>query len=204
MDELVLKTFVLGELYTNCYLIFSKESKRGFLIDAPAPLDEVDEFIRAQGIEVLFVALTHAHFDHIRGLQSIRIPFYVHRADVSLLRDPSLNGSAIFGSSVIIKEVPRIYKEDEPLSFQGRSIRLIHTPGHTPGSVSLQLNGWLFSGDTLFFDSIGRTDIPLASGDTIIASIREKLFALGSDIAVYPGHGPQTTIGREKKHNQFL
>jgi len=109
-----------------------------------------------------------------------------------------------FGSPISIAKQARLYPEDKPLEFDGADIEIIHTPGHTPGSVSLKVNGWLFSGDTLFFDSIGRTDIPLASSEALISSIQEKLMSLPSDLKVYPGHGETTTIEREKKHNPFL
>jgi len=121
-----------------------------------------------------------------------------------LLNNPQLNGSLFFGSPISIAKQARLYPEDKPLEFDGADIEIIHTPGHTPGSVSLKVNGWLFSGDTLFFDSIGRTDIPLASSEALISSIQEKLMSLPSDLKVYPGHGETTTIEREKKHNPFL
>jgi len=204
MDGLIIKTFCLGDLFNNCYLIFHNESKKAFIVDSPAPTDEVKDFIRSQNLEVAFIALTHAHFDHIGGLESYSLPFYLHEEDVSLLGDPQVNGSAFFASSIVVEREPRIYKENMPLYFDSYPIEIIHTPGHTPGSVSLKLGKWLFSGDTLFFDSIGRTDIPLASQDLIIKSIKEKLLVLPSGMVVYPGHGQSTTIGREKEHNSFL
>lgn len=204
MDELTIKTFCLGDLFNNCYLIFNSKSKKAFMVDSPSPIYEVTDFIRSQDLNIEFVALTHAHFDHIRGLNSLSFPFYLHQDDRELLEDPQANGSAFFGSSIVAKQRPRLYKENEPLHFDKFSIEVIHTPGHTPGSVSLRLNNWLFSGDTLFLDSIGRTDIPLASGDQLIKSIKEKLLVLPAQTIVYPGHGGTTTIGREAELNPFL
>ena len=174
------------------------------MVDSPAPTDEVKDFIRSQNLEVAFIALTHAHFDHIGGLESYSLPFYLHEEDVALLGDPQVNGSVFFASSIVVEREPRIYKENVPLYFDSYPIEIIHTPGHTPGSVSLKLGKWLFSGDTLFSDSIGRTDIPLASQDLIIKSIKEKLLVLPLDTIVYPGHGDPTTIAREAKLNPFL
>lgn len=204
MDGLIIKAFCLGDLFTNCYLIFHDESKKGFMVDSPAPTDEVKNFIRRQNLEIAFIALTHAHFDHIGGLESYSLPFYVHEEDVPLLEDQQMNGSAFFTSSIVVERKPHIYKENMPLYFDNYPIEIIHTPGHTPGSVSLKLGKWLFSGDTLFYDSIGRTDIPLASQDLIIKSIKEKLLVLPSDTIVYPGHGAPTTIAREAKLNPFF
>jgi len=204
MDGLSLKTFCLGDLFNNCYLIVHDKSKKGFIIDSPAPTNEIKDFIRSQSLEIDFIALTHAHFDHIGGLRSLPFPFYIHQNDLQLLKDPQANGSAFFDSSIVVEKKPRLYKENEPLYFDNYSIEVIHTPGHTPGSVSLKLNNWLFSGDTLFLDSIGRTDIPLASPERIIKSIKEKLLVLPSDTIVYPGHGAPTTIAREAKLNPFL
>lgn len=206
MDELELKTFCLGDLSNNCYLVFHKESKKGFVVDAPAPAFEVKEFILSQNIKIDFILLTHAHFDHISGLKDYSYPFYVDKEDFPLLKDPQLNGSEFFGCSVIAKKNPLFYGLDRFVYFNGLGypIEVIHTPGHTPGSVSLKLGKWLFSGDTLFLDSIGRTDIPRASQEVLIESIKENLLTLPSDISVYPGHGGPTTIGREAKLNPFL
>jgi len=204
MDELSIKTFCIGDLFNNCYLIFDNKSKKAFIVDSPAPADEIINFIQSQNLNIEFIVLTHAHFDHIGGLDSLSFPFYIHQDDLQLLKDPQVNGSAFFNSSIVVGKKPRLYKENEPLYFNSYPIEVIHTPGHTPGSVSLKLNDWLFSGDTLFFDSIGRTDIPLASQDRIIKSIKEKLLVLPSNTIVYPGHGEATTIAREAKLNPFL
>jgi len=204
MDGLSIKTFCLGDLFNNCYLIFHDKTKKAFMVDSPAPADEVVNFIRSQNLNVEFIALTHAHFDHIKGLESFPYPFYIHQDEEQLLKDPQANGSVFFDSSIVVGRKPRVYKESEPLCFDNYSIEVIPTPGHTPGSVSLKLGNWLFSGDTLFLYSIGRTDIPLASQERILKSIKEKLLVLPSDTIVYPGHGDSTTIAREAKLNPFL
>ncbi len=204
MKKLELKTFVSGELANNCYLVFDQESKKAFIVDSPTPSAELDNFIQSNALEILFIVLTHAHFDHVQGLNKQSAPFYVHPDDLELLKKSNLNGSAYFSAPISIKKAPKLYQKDSPLEFQNHRIEVIHTPGHTPGSVSLKLGNWLFSGDTLFFNSIGRTDIPLASEETILSSIREKLLTLPPETLVYPGHGPSTTIANEKANNPFI
>lgn len=202
--KLTLCTFILGDLFTNSYLLFNKETKKGFVIDAGADPDELISFVKNQGIELSFVALTHAHFDHIAGLSKLSLPFYVHSKDKTLLKDRSLNGSYFFNSGVIIDKEPRLYKDSDGLSFDGYKLSIIHIPGHTPGSVAIKIGQWLFSGDALFFNSIGRTDVPLGSETQLLESIRQKLLTLSEETVVWPGHGPSTTIGREKQNNPFL
>jgi len=204
MDGLNIKAFCLGDLFNNCYLVFDSKSQKGFLIDAPAPVDEILDFIKSRNLIISFIALTHAHFDHIAGLESLPFPFYIHRDDSGALNNSQLNGSALFSQPFEINKKPCLYEEGAPLYFGNYPIKIIHTPGHTPGGVSLKLNNWLFSGDTLFSGSVGRTDIPGASQELIIKSIKEKLLILPPEIQVYPGHGESTTIGREAKSNPFL
>jgi glyoxylase-like metal-dependent hydrolase (beta-lactamase superfamily II) len=204
MDELSLKIFVVGDLANNCYLIFSKKSKKGFIIDCPSPTHAVRKFIENNNLDILFIALTHAHFDHITGLTDFDIPCYVHGADGPFFENAQLNGSSFFSRPLVINRRPSFYDETPGLSFDNVSLRIIHTPGHTPGSVVIYYRGWLFSGDTLFYRSVGRTDIPQASQESLLASIRTKLLILPPETVVYPGHGPATTIGEEKEQNPFL
>ncbi|MCQ9205578.1 MAG: MBL fold metallo-hydrolase [Omnitrophica bacterium] len=204
MDELTLKTLCLGPLANNCYLIFDRQSKKGFVIDNPKPCEELDNFIRKNDLDILFIALTHVHFDHIEGLDSNPFPFYVHKDDAPFLKDSRMNGSVFFNSAISISKKPRIYNQNGILRFCKYEIQILHTPGHSPGSVSLRLGKWLFSGDALFFNSIGRTDIPFASEEVLVRSIKEKILTLPDDTIVYPGHGPSTTVRQEKDNNPFL
>jgi glyoxylase-like metal-dependent hydrolase (beta-lactamase superfamily II) len=203
MDGLTLKVFVLGPLATNAYLIFDKKRKKGFVVDTPSPAEKLKEFIIKEDLDILFVALTHGHFDHIGGLDDFCKLVYVHPKDAALLKDARLNGSLFFGSPYVYERRVYFYEGDN-LHFGDYSLDIIHTPGHTPGSVAIKIGSWLFSGDTIFFDSIGRTDIPLASHNLLIKSIKERLLTLPPDTVVYPGHGISTTIERECKSNPFL
>lgn len=203
MDGLTLKTFVCGQLSNNCYLIFDNQTKKAFIVDCPVVSSDLNNFIKSRKLEVLFIALTHGHFDHIGGLDDCKYPFYIHSQDLKFLTDSRLNGSEFYECPFAVKRKPEIY-QSATLNFDKHRIEIIHTPGHTPGSVSLKINDWLFSGDALFFNSVGRTDIALASHEQLIEAIKSRLLVLDDKALVYPGHGPATTIGREKEQNPFL
>lgn len=202
--SLELKSFVLGELENNCYLVFDEQTKNAFLIDASRPCAKIKKFIAEKKLALKFIIFTHGHFDHISGYSEFDVPFYVHPQDDEFLRDPRINASLFCGAPITLDKTPILFEDKVPLKFEGYEIEVIHTPGHTPGSVCFYLNDWLFSGDTLFYHSIGRTDIPLASSEDILNSIKQKLLILPEDTKVYPGHGAVTTIGREKTNNPFL
>ncbi|MCM8819854.1 MAG: MBL fold metallo-hydrolase [Candidatus Omnitrophica bacterium] len=202
MDGLKLYNFVLGKLQTNCYIIYNKFTKVAFLVDAPTEIEEVKNFINKNGLNLLFILITHAHFDHIAGLGVLDYKFYIHEKDYPLLKNHLLNGSSLFGEPISIKKEPIFYKGDV-LEFDKFIVEILHTPGHTPGSVCLKLGNWLFTGDTIFFDSIGRTDIPLAEEKLLLKSIR-KILTLDDDIIIYPGHGISTTLERERKYNPYI
>jgi glyoxylase-like metal-dependent hydrolase (beta-lactamase superfamily II) len=204
MDAIAVKTFVLGELSNNCYVVFDKEARKGFIVDAPQGIEAVTAFIREEQLEISFLILTHAHFDHIVGLNGIKAPFYVHEKDSTLLKNASLNGSFFFQPRVVINKEPAILKDKACLYCGNHKLEVIHTPGHTPGSISLYFENSLFSGDTIFSNSIGRTDIPLASHAQLLKSIKERILILPKDTVIYPGHGSSTTVGEELKSNPFL
>ncbi|MDD5194363.1 MAG: MBL fold metallo-hydrolase [Candidatus Omnitrophica bacterium] len=203
MDELELKVFVLGTLFTNSYLIVDKETKQAFVIDAPCGIDSLLKYTQSRKIDIRFILLTHGHFDHIRGLDAFSCPFYLHEGDSAFLSDAAINGSSFFDEPFTTNRKEEPYN-NKPVLFGSRVIEVIHTPGHTPGSVCLKIGHWLFSGDTIFFGSVGRTDVPLGSSAAVLKSIKTKILTLPAATIVYPGHGASTTVGREKKHNPFL
>jgi glyoxylase-like metal-dependent hydrolase (beta-lactamase superfamily II) len=204
MDELTLKKFTLGALGTNAYLIIDEKAKKAFLIDTPDGSEKIKEFIVKEKLSLDFIILTHGHFDHIAGLDNFDCPVYIHVDDKPCLDDAGLNGSEFFSRPITIKKEAKALEDGSSLSFQASVLNIIHTPGHTPGGICIKLNNWLFSGDTLFFDSVGRTDLPYGSHDSLIKAIKQKIMVLPPDTVVYPGHGPKTTVGREKESNQFL
>jgi hydroxyacylglutathione hydrolase len=202
--SLVLKTFTMGSMGNNCYLVYDDFSKKAFIVDAPASSDEVREFIKKEQLFLEFILLTHGHFDHIADIDKFHVPFYIHPGDEEFLKDPRINASLFCGEPIIVNREPRVFDGAGTIKFDEYSIEIITTPGHTPGGVCYRLDNWLFSGDTLFYNSIGRTDIPLACHKDIISSIAVKLMCLPDDLKVFPGHGHSTTIGREKSSNPFL
>jgi len=202
--NLTVKRFVVGGMRNNCYLVYDAHSKKAFLVDASSPCEEIMRFISHEELHLDFIILTHGHFDHIADVECFNVPFYIHEADAEFLTDPRINASLFCGNPISVKAHPIIVNSNTVLDFEGNNIEIIHTPGHTPGGICLKIEHWLFSGDTLFYRSVGRTDIPLSSHDDIISSIQFKLFALPDNTKVFPGHGEETTIGYEKAHNPFL
>jgi glyoxylase-like metal-dependent hydrolase (beta-lactamase superfamily II) len=203
-----IETFVLGPVMTNCYLLY-KENK-GIVIDAGMNPKALIERIEQLSLEIEAILLTHAHFDHIGGLEELRdktkAPVYLHQAETDWLSDPLKNGSGRWPvlPEVVCRPAEKILTGGETLQLLDESFSVIHTPGHSPGSVSYLWKDKIFSGDVLFYDSIGRTDLYGGDHDTLIQTIRSKLFPLPLETVVYPGHGSETTIGREKAHNPYL
>ena len=196
-------------LRTNCYLVESEETKEGFLVDLAACPPELPGYIRQEGMKMRAVLLTHGHFDHIMGLddflREFPVPVYAQEEEKILLTDAAMNASSEYAHAYTFSSAQYL-KDGEELDVAGIKIRTLHTPGHTIGGCCYYLpeEHVLFSGDTLFYGSTGRTDFPTGSQSRLVRSIREKLFSLPDDTVVYPGHMEKTTIGFEKKNNPFL
>ena len=201
----------LGPLQTNCYILSNKDGN-GLIIDPGEEPDKVIQYINKKKLKPKSILLTHAHFDHIGAVDSIRekysIPVYVHKKEKDWLLDPALNGSQFFlhGHVIRAKEADYLITSEENMVLDGFSFKVFETPGHSPGSISFyfQQDGIVVSGDALFQASIGRTDLPGGSHEVLLRSIHDKLLVLPEETVVLPGHGPATTIGQEMDSNPFL
>ena len=213
-SSMILETQAVGPFFKNGFVVGCEDTREAVLID---PGDEVAgllAFAGQQKLAIRHILLTHAHVDHVTGVaaakRALDVPIYLHRDDLFLYEDAVAHG-AMFGLRVEAPPAPDVlYSPGQIISFGRFEARPHHTPGHCPGGVCLQIGRTattgkdLFVGDTLFAGSIGRTDLPGGDLDTLLGSIRTVLFPFGDDARVYPGHGPSTTIGHERRTNPFL
>ena len=200
---------VVGLLQTNSYIVFDKYSSKGVVIDAGGEPRKIMDRIREREIEIEGIYATHCHFDHILAVRELKealgCKFYVHRADEEVLKRSVEDVELYLGVSSFDPPKPDGYIDDGDEIRIGRNIlKVLHTPGHTPGSVSYVFDGGVFTGDTLFAGSIGRTDMFGGDIELLVKSVVEKLFKLPDQYVIYPGHGPTSTIGVEKKFNPYV
>ena len=203
---------ILGEFQTNSYVVRKDESAVDCLvIDAGLDASDLIEFLGQHQLNPVAVVLTHGHADHIVGLVALRRQFprikvYVHRLDAPLLSDPRANLSVLAGVAFTTEPPDVLLEDGDVVEEAGLRLKVLHTPGHTPGGICLyaESDAVVFVGDTLFADSVGRTDFPGGDMDQLLQSIQTKLLTLPEKTAAYPGHGMRTTIAREKRANPFL
>ncbi len=205
-----IKRLVLGLVRTNCYIVYTPDTKKAVIIDPAADSRRITEEITALGVIPEAVLLTHGHFDHMLAAESLkngyRIPICVAKGDAELLKYPDMNCSEQFLHMSYSITADEVLEDGQNLRFLDGVFTVIATPGHTEGSCCYyaQKEDVLFSGDTLFQGSVGRTDLPTGSAATLMNSIREKLFVLPENTLVLSGHGDQTTIGEEKQYNPYV
>ena len=201
----------LGALQTNCYVLIDEKTKEAVVIDPGAEPEKLIRELQGLKVKAKAILLTHGHGDHIGAVEALRkesgAPLYVHEMDASMVKDANKNFSAMMGASFACAEPEHMIKDGDIIEI-GEEIKLhvLFTPGHTQGGVCYyeKEEGLLFAGDTLFAESIGRTDLPGGSYSTLIKRIQEKLMVLPDETRVFPGHGPETTVGWEKDHNPFI
>ncbi|MBF0398207.1 MAG: MBL fold metallo-hydrolase [Desulfobacterales bacterium] len=192
----------------NCFILGCEKTKEGVVIDPGDEVDKILLYLANLKITVKYIINTHGHFDHVGGNKRLKTvtnaSLVIHQLDAPMLSIISYS-AASFGLSGENSPPPDMTVVDgDIINFGNASLKVIHTPGHTKGGISLYSEGNVFVGDTLFAGSIGRTDFPGGDYQTLIDSIKEKLLPLGDHVKVYTGHGPQTTIGQERRYNPFL
>lgn len=203
---------VLGEYQTNCYILReSKQASDCLLIDAGLEPKQLVEFLQAHKLNPVGLILTHGHIDHVGGIAILRKKFpnikvYIHKLDEAMLTNTVSNLSALIDRPFTAGCADFCVEQGDVIEVAGIRLQVLHTPGHTPGGICLysKESHIVFTDDTLFTQSIGRTDFPGGNMAELIKSIKEKLLVLPDNTVVYPGHGPATTIGREKLQNQYL
>ena len=204
---MTLRTLCLGALDTNCYIVWD-ESRAAMIVDPADEADKILSVVAAEGLNVVAVVLTHVHFDHMLAAEAVGAavgaPLYVGCGDEAALADPIRNLSGVFEMCPPMRiKADRILREADTILVGELTFTVMETPGHTPGCICILCDDVLFSGDTLFYDSIGRVDFPGGNVPDMLASLR-RLASLPQSTQVYSGHGPATTIGREVAHNPYL
>lgn len=208
-NEVIVESTVVGGVGTNCYIVRKEYSDRCVVIDPGEDGARISRYIRDNQLILEDILLTHGHFDHISGVSDLvsgsggRICIY--EGEKTLLGDAGMNVSGITGRPVSLR-ADVLFQDGQVYETAGMKFRVIHTPGHTKGSCCyyMEQEKILFCGDTLFFESVGRSDLPTGNSRELIASLREKVLVLPADVKVYTGHGPATEIGYEKENNPYV
>lgn len=199
---------LLPDFETNTWLLWDEDSREAILVDPAAPSPDLLKRIEELKLKVKYIINTHGHMDHIGGnswfKNHLSAPLMIHSADAPMLVNSAMNLSLFVGNPVSSAPPDVLLEDGMELSLGKYPVKVIHTPGHTPGGICLLADKFLISGDTLFEQSIGRTDLQGGNHQQIINSIKNKLFVLPDDVIVFPGHGPRTSIGMEKKNNPFV
>jgi hydroxyacylglutathione hydrolase len=207
---MIQKGLTVGLLEVNCYILGDEVTKEAVVIDPGGDEDEILEVLKYNNFQLKLIIDTHGHFDHVDANQPLKdatgAKIAVHEADAQMLDKPSAEAMFYTGNRLRTSQADILLKENDVLTFGQYRLKVLHTPGHTPGGISLVLEDhpYVYVGDLLFAGSIGRTDFPGGSYDALITAVKTKIFPLGDNYTVYPGHGPVTTIAQERKYNPFF
>ncbi|KAA0258128.1 MBL fold metallo-hydrolase [Deferribacter autotrophicus] len=201
-------TIIVGALYVNCYII--SKGNDAIVIDPGSDFHKIKEFIVSKSLKPLAILNTHGHFDHVGAIEDVKNEFnvslYMHKDDEFLLKSAPQHALMFGLDGVKTSKIDYYIEDGEILNFGEINVKVLHTPGHSPGGVCFYIEeiNSVFTGDTLFCESVGRTDFPYANFNELKISVQQKLYSLDPETKVYPGHGPSTSIGHERKMNAFI
>ena len=205
---MILETISVGPLEANCYILAQDKDSSAIIIDPGAEPRKIKKVLDRHGLKPAFIVNTHGHYDHIGADDHFGVPVYAHKEEVALLRDPKLNLSGLFSLPFHVNAQIIVLKEGSLLELDNIQLKVAHIPGHSPGGIALLMQKptekIVFTGDSLFRQGIGRSDLEGGNEELLIRSIKEKLLILADDTVVYPGHGHPSTIGEEKRNNLYL
>ena len=201
---MIIKTFLEPPIENNNYLLIDEESKEAALIDCSAVDDNVAKTLESYGAVLKYILLTHGHFDHIAGIKPTKAKIVMHRNDLNILSQANIFLPAFNVPSIVIPQIDIFINDGDIIKLGNTEIKVIHTPGHTQGGVCYLVGNNLFSGDTIFRESVGRCDLEGGDFTQIVESIKSKIFILPDDTNIYPGHGSSTSVAWEKEHNCFM
>ena len=207
---MIQKGLTVGLLEVNCYILGDEETREAVVIDPGGDEDEILYVLNHNNFQLKYIIDTHGHFDHVDANLPLKeatgAPVAIHEADAQMLSQPSAEAMFFTGNRLRPSAADVLLHEGDILTFGKYRLQVLHTPGHTPGGISLVLEDhpYVYVGDLLFAGSIGRTDFPGGSFEALINAVRTKIFPLGDHYTVYPGHGPVTTVGQERKYNPFF
>jgi len=205
---MILETVCVGPMEVNCYILASRNNSRAIIIDPGDQERKIRQVLNKYQLSPGLIINTHGHYDHIGCDDKFGAPIYIHRQDLTFLKDPGLNLSGIFASPCEVKSEIKTLEDKQTIELDGIQLQVMHVPGHTPGGIALILkeptDKIVFTGDSLFCQGIGRSDLSGGDESLLIKSVKEKLLTLSDDTVIYPGHGPNSTIGAEKRSNPFL
>lgn len=205
---MILETICVGTFQVNCYILSIGDNQQAIIIDPGDQKNKIKKALDKHKLKPAFIINTHGHIDHIGCDDEFAVPIYIHSAEAPMLSSPDLNLSDFLNVPYSVKASIKVLDDKSKIVLDEIELEVIHTPGHTKGGICLLMkkpvDNILFSGDTLFYESVGRTDFAGASATSLIKSIKERLLLLPDDTVVYPGHGQSSTIGHERKYNPFL
>jgi glyoxylase-like metal-dependent hydrolase (beta-lactamase superfamily II) len=205
---MILEVIPVGPMQVNCYIVALDRNAQAIIIDPGAQAREIKLVLGRHGLKPAFIVNTHGHYDHIGCDDEFGLPVHIHKHDFDMLKSADLNLSSLFALDYSVRSRIIALEEKDNIELEGLRLEVLHIPGHTPGGIALLMKKpsrkIVFTGDSLFCQGIGRSDLSGGNAGLLIESIKSKLFTLPDDTVIYPGHGPSSTIGQEKISNPFF